>query len=195
MRSLGGLCCGRSAGSSRNMHHHQHRGRAGKRQSGRSRGWRTGGGAGHRGGGDAYGASRRSARPGSPALAFPGADGIVPMGIFGLIALVLGTGPAAAASREARIASNGSRRARPSTLGTGPDPFFHIGIPRRPTIHSMCRCPVTDLLPAHNVPVCRAVASNRHQPTVSPRSSVLRPLPRPRVLRCSWLVGSRSESR
>jgi len=42
------------------------------------------------------------ASAGSPALAFTGADGIVPMGIFGLLALVLGTGLAAAAHRVTR---------------------------------------------------------------------------------------------
>ena len=38
----------------------------------------------------------------SPALAFTGADGVVPMGIFGLLALVLGTGLAVAAHRVTR---------------------------------------------------------------------------------------------
>ena len=42
------------------------------------------------------------ASAGSPALAFTGADGVVPMGIFGLLALVLGTGLAAAAHRVTR---------------------------------------------------------------------------------------------
>ena len=43
-----------------------------------------------------------AASAGSPALAFTGADGVVPMGIFGLLALVLGTGLAAAAHRVTR---------------------------------------------------------------------------------------------
>lgn len=42
------------------------------------------------------------ASAGSPALAFTGADGVVPMGIFGLLALVLGTGLAATAHRVTR---------------------------------------------------------------------------------------------
>ena len=128
------------------------------------------------------------------ALAFTGAE-TVPLGLSGLLALLLGAGLVATARRQGRRTNPLGIRARSRLLRSGPDSCVHIGMPGCPAIHSLATRTVTVAPPTPNVPVCRAVASNRFQPTVWPPYSVFRLPPRPPRQRRSWPAGSRNERR
>jgi hypothetical protein len=112
----------------------------------------------------------------SPTLAYTGANGVVPLGIFGLIALVLGAVLTVAAHRPATSGqppATGSTELPPARRGSAV-----TGSPR-----------------AHRAPACRAAATRRRDRRIQSHFSAHRRMPPLVRRRTTCWVGSSRERR